>query len=397
MTASQPRAGTTRTAAGARDLRLDFFRGLGLLFIFLDHIPDNWVSYLTLANVVFCDAAEIFVFISGISAALVFGRIYEREGYVFAAAQALRRTWTLYVAHVFLFVIFTAQVSYAAQRWKNPLFAEEMNIAGFLDDPAVAIVKALTLQLQPMFMGILPLYIVLLIGLAVLLPVLCAAIDVVLVAGVGLWLAVQLLGFNLSAYPDGKWFHNPMAWQLLFLIGAAFGLKHHVRSSSSRLLRLPPFAVSAAFLGLCVAAKLIVTFAGRGAVVPEWFFDLVWQVSNKTNLGPLRLLCFLALAHVVVVAVPVDAGWLRSRLVVPIVRCGQHSLEIFCFGIFLSVAGHALLVEYGYGVVSEAAVSFGGCAILMAIAGYLAWSKGRERASRGAGGAPRTVPTGGEG
>ena len=182
MTSADLRAAATRPAGGGRDLRLDFFRGLGLLFIFLDHIPDNWVSYLTLANVVFCDAAEIFVFISGISAALVFGRLFEREGYVFAAAQALRRTWTLYVAHVFLFVIFTAQVSYAAQRWRNPLFAEEMNISGFLDDPGVAILKALTLQLQPMFMGILPLYIVLLVALAILLPLLRRAIDVLLTA-----------------------------------------------------------------------------------------------------------------------------------------------------------------------------------------------------------------------
>ena len=386
----------TRPASTGRDLRLDFFRGLGLLFIFLDHIPDNWVSYLTLANVVFCDAAEIFVFISGISAALVFGRLFLREGYVFAAAQALRRTWTLYVAHVFLFVIFTAQVSYAAQRWRNPLFAEEMNIAGFLDDPGVAILKALTLQLQPMFMGILPLYILLLTGLAVCLPVLCRKVDVLLIAGAVLWLAVQVFGFNLAAYPDGKWFHNPMAWQFLFVIGAGFGLTHHVQSSESRLLRLPPIALSAAFLASCVVAKLLVIFADRIAFVPEGFVDLVWRASHKTSLGPLRLLCFLALAHVAVAAVPVDARWLRSRWVVPIVRCGQHSLEIFCFGIFLSVAGHALLVEYGYGVVAEAMVSFGGCVILIAIAGFLAWSKSRERASRGAGGTPRQMPKGGE-
>ncbi len=397
MTSADLRAAATRPAGGGRDLRLDFFRGLGLLFIFLDHIPDNWVSYLTLANVVFCDAAEIFVFISGISAALVFGRLFEREGYVFAAAQALRRTWTLYVAHVFLFVIFTAQVSYAAQRWRNPLFAEEMNISGFLDDPGVAILKALTLQLQPMFMGILPLYIVLLIALAILLPLLRRAIDAVLIGSAALWLAVQVFGFNLPAYPDGKWFHNPMAWQFLFLIGAGFGLRHHVQGSSSRLLRLPPPTVSVAFLALCVAVKLLVTFADNLTVVPKGFVDLVWELSHKTDLGPLRLLCFLALAHVAVVAVPENAGWLRSRWVGPVVRCGQHSLEIFCIGIFLSVAGHALLVEYGYGVASEAMVSFGGCGVLMLIAGFLGWSKSRERAVRANGGPPRPAPTGGEG
>ena len=51
-----------------RDLRLDFFRGLALLFIFLDHIPDNVASWVTIPNYGFSDATEIFIFISGYSA-----------------------------------------------------------------------------------------------------------------------------------------------------------------------------------------------------------------------------------------------------------------------------------------------------------------------------------------
>jgi hypothetical protein len=133
-----------------RDLRLDFFRGLALLFIFLDHIPDNYVNYLTLGNFVFSDAAELFVFISGYTAALVFGGVLQRQGIAFA----------------------TAQVSYTAQRFKNPMFVDEMNIANFLQEPHIAVVKALTLALQPSFLNILPLYIVLLLMLAAILPLL---------------------------------------------------------------------------------------------------------------------------------------------------------------------------------------------------------------------------------
>jgi len=107
-----------------RDLRLDFFRGLGLLFIFIDHVPDNAFSYLTLANFVFCDAAEIFVFLSGYAAVLVFGRQIAPEGTLYASVQVLKRCWTLYVAHIFLFVVYTAQVSWTAQRFENPLFVE---------------------------------------------------------------------------------------------------------------------------------------------------------------------------------------------------------------------------------------------------------------------------------
>ena len=140
-----------------RDLRLDFFRGLGLLFIFVDHIPNNAFSYLTLANFVFCDAAEIFVFLSGYAAALVFGREAGREGNAYAMAQVLKRCWTLYVAHIFLFVLYTAQVAWTAQRFQNAMFTEEMQVAAFLDEPHVAIVEALLLRHQPLFMNILPL------------------------------------------------------------------------------------------------------------------------------------------------------------------------------------------------------------------------------------------------
>ena len=42
-----------------RDLRLDLFRGLALWFIFLDHMPDNIVSWITVRNYGFSDATEI--------------------------------------------------------------------------------------------------------------------------------------------------------------------------------------------------------------------------------------------------------------------------------------------------------------------------------------------------
>src|SRR6266481_4553339 len=101
-----------KATSGPRDLRLDFFRGLALFFIFIDHIPENSLSYFTLPSIGFSDAAEVFIFISGYTAALVYDRTLQRQGWLFATAQVYRRVWQLYVAHIFLFVIFTAEVSY---------------------------------------------------------------------------------------------------------------------------------------------------------------------------------------------------------------------------------------------------------------------------------------------
>src|SRR5262252_3537639 len=94
-----------------RDLRLDFFRGLALIFIFVDHIPENVLSYFTLQAFQFYDAAEVFIFISGYTAALVYSRALILQGPFYATAQILRRAWQLYVAHIFLFMIFIAEVS----------------------------------------------------------------------------------------------------------------------------------------------------------------------------------------------------------------------------------------------------------------------------------------------
>src|SRR4029077_3276799 len=113
---------------GERELRLDLFRGLALWLIFIDHLPPNILTWFTIRNYGFSDATEIFIFISGYTAAFVYGRAMVESGVVVATARILRRVWQIYVAHVFLFTIFLAEISYVATSFENPLYAEEMGI-----------------------------------------------------------------------------------------------------------------------------------------------------------------------------------------------------------------------------------------------------------------------------
>src|SRR5438477_11454274 len=115
-------------APSERDLRLDLFRGIALWLIFLDHIPSNIVNWVTIRNYGFSDAAEIFVFISGYTAAFVYGRAMRERGAVVASARILKRAWQVYVAHVFLFVVYMAEIAYVYESFENPLYAEETNI-----------------------------------------------------------------------------------------------------------------------------------------------------------------------------------------------------------------------------------------------------------------------------
>src|SRR3954464_12922214 len=113
---------------GERELRLDLFRGLALWLIFVDHLPANVLTWFTLRNYGFSDATEIFIFISGYTAAFVYGRAMDERGFVVASARILKRAWQIYVAHIFLFTIFLAEVSYVATRFHHLLYAEEMHI-----------------------------------------------------------------------------------------------------------------------------------------------------------------------------------------------------------------------------------------------------------------------------
>src|ERR1700752_4572753 len=210
----------TLPAVSERELRLDLFRGLALWLIFLDHLPNNIVAWLTIRNYGFSDATEIFIFISGYTAAFVYGRAMLQSGFVIASARILRRVCQIYVAHVFLFTIFLAEISYVATSFENPLYSEEMGIMDFLKQPDVTIVQALLLRFRPVNMDVLPLYIVLMLALPLILVLMRWRADLTLALSVLLYAATWQFDLYFSSYPNGVWMFNPLAWQLLFVFGA---------------------------------------------------------------------------------------------------------------------------------------------------------------------------------
>jgi hypothetical protein len=379
---SETAAAAAPVAERKRDLRLDLFRGIGLILIFIDHVPDNPISDYTLISIAFCDATELFVFISGYTAGLVFGGLAGRAGTPFAVAQVLRRCWTLYIAHIFLFVIFTAQVAWAVERLANPMFADEMNVSGFLREPHIAVLQALLLMFQPTYMNILPLYILLMFGLAISLPALRRWRLALMLAAVGPYAAVQIFDLNLPTYPyseGGRWFFNPFAWQLLFNIGAVLGVLFEVEK---RDWAPPSWLLPAAKITL--VACIVLRIAINAGWLPAEVAEAVWAVADKTDLGPLRLVNFAALAIVAVALVPrglAGALWLRPLIVV-----GQNGLNVFCFGIFLTVIGYALVGEMNPAFAPHMVVTVGGTLAQIAVAYYLEWLKGRGRAAAAQGG-----------
>jgi hypothetical protein len=373
-----------QAAGGERDLRLDLFRGVALWLIFLDHIPENIVSWITIRNYGFSDATEIFIFISGYTAAFVYGRAMRQRGFVLASARILRRAWQIYVAHIFLFTIFMAEIAYVAATFENPLYAEEMKILDFLKQPDITIFQALLLKFKPVNMDVLPLYIVLLLLFPPALFLLLRRPNVALTASAMLYAAAWKFDFNLPAYPAGVWFFNPFAWQLLFVFGAWCALGGAEKLGG--VLRSPIIvALAIAYLLFAFFITLTWHIESLDRFVPGWLAEWMYPI-DKTNLDVLRFAHFLALAAVTVRFIPAHWSGLKSPLLQPAIRCGQHSLEIFCLGVFLAFAGEFIIAESSGGPLTQAAVSVLGILIMIATANLISWYKsieGRSPVSRG--------------
>jgi hypothetical protein len=375
-----------------RDLRLDLFRGIALWLIFLDHIPSNVVSWITIRNYGFSDATEIFVFISGYTAAFVYGRAMTISGFIVAAARVLKRAWQIYVAHVFLFAIYLAEIAYVSHSFDNPLYSEEMGVLGFLNNPDVTIIQALLLKFKPVNMDVLPLYIVLLLWFAPILWLLLRSPSLGLIVSASIYAMSWTFGWNIAAWPKGVWVFNPFAWQLLFVFGAWCAL-----GGAQRIARFvsSPVTVALAAVYLVFAFSIAMTwyFPVLSPYVPKFIKEAIYPI-DKTNLDVLRILHFFALATITVYFVPRDLPALKSVWARPAILCGQHSLGIFCLGVFLSFAGHFVFTEVSNRVFMHVVVSAAGIAIMIAAAALIAWYRRIERHGTGSGPRPPAIKPG---
>jgi hypothetical protein len=353
-----------------RDLRLDLFRGVGLWMIFLDHIPHDVVSWLTLRNYGFSDAAEFFVFISGYLAGFIYGPII-KAGYFLSALKRLwKRAMEMYVAHIMLFLIFTAQIARTVRRFDNPLYEDEFNVHNFLLHPDILIGQALTLRYKPVNLDVLPLYITLIATAPFMLWAMVRRPNLTLLASVVLYIFARIFDWNFASYPPGStWYFNPFAWQMLFIFAAWCGT-----GGASRIWPIVQsrLALIAAMIWILFAFLIVMTWhiAALDALVPKWMIKIIYPI-DKTDLDMFRFTHFLALALIVSRYVPHDWAPLKFKWLRPAIMCGRHSLPIFCFGVFLSFAAHWVLMQYTRGVWEQLVVSAAGILTMIGIAWVL--------------------------
>jgi hypothetical protein len=365
-------------AQNARDPRLALFLGLANWFIFLDHIPHNMVSWITLRNYGFSGAADVFIFISGYSAASVYANIMLERGVVVGATRVLRRAWQLYAAYVVLFAIYVVAIGDVAVRYAAPDIIYEFKVAGLVEEPVRTVAHGLLLQSKALNLDVLQLYVLLMACFPLVLWTMLRQPGLAMARSFALYLAARQFEWNLPSFPEGSWYFNPFCWQLLFVLGAWCAL------GGARwrpgILKSPILL----YVGIAyLVFALVMTMAGRfpefGKMLPGWLFD-AFNPNDKVNLAPYRVLHFMAVALLVTRFMPSDWRGLRWPIFKPLILCGQQSLSIFCAGVFLSFAGHFFLLTSSGSLAEQIFVSVSGIAIMTLVASYISWSKRQDHA-----------------
>ncbi|WFU72028.1 OpgC domain-containing protein [Bradyrhizobium sp. CB2312] len=353
-----------------RDLRLDLFRGIGLWMIFLDHIPHDVVAWLTLRNYGFSDAAEFFVFISGYLVGWIYGPIVAGGWFLAAVKRLWRRAAEMYVAHIMLFLLFTAQIARTARRFDNPMYEHEFNVFNFLAHPDELIGQAIVLKYKPVNLDVLPLYITLVFASPFIVWCLVRRPTLTLAASVVLYLLSRWFDWNVASYPPGTtWYFNPFCWQLMFVFAAWCGIGQIERIATLVWSRAA-MALAAAWLVFAFLIVMTWHIPALEALIPKWMIKLIYPI-DKTDLDMLRFTHFLALAIWVTHFVPRKWRALHAPGLRPVILCGQHSLPIFCLGVFLSFSAHWILTQYTKGVWEQLAVSVVGIVIMIGAAWLL--------------------------
>ncbi|NKC30888.1 succinyl transferase OpgC [Roseomonas sp. BU-1] len=356
-----------------RDLRLDVLRGWLQVSIFIAHAFGAIYFWGIHASWGVSDSSEQFVLLSGLALGSVFTLKRVRDGFGAALRDLGGRIRRLYLTHLVVFVLFAAMVFWAQMAVPLPGVVEATGWGWLVREPWLAIPGTLSLLYQPAFMDILPLFVLCMVLLAPFLWLLERLGDWALLAPFGLYGAAQILGLMPHGLGGRELGFDPLAWQVLFLLGAWLGRRALL--GASPLPRHPALFATAL---LVLLAGLWVKLGHYGWMVPAP--ALLDEFSQKPSLGPLRLVHALALAWLVAVLVPREAPWMHGALPRALAVIGRHSLHVFCLGLFLSwgVAMALSLHPAGAWWLELALIPLGAAAL----AGFAATLERRRQPSR---------------
>jgi len=361
-----------------RDTRLDVFRALALLSIFVNHVPGTIYENATHKNFGFSDSAEAFVLISGVAIGLAYGGKFIPGVRLLMSLKAARRAGVLYITQIMTSLATIGIFVLGASLLAHPGLLAQVNIEPLIDDPARGLLGLLTFGHQLGYNNILSMYAAVLLLLPALLWLSTVSLRLTVAVSGTLWLLAGLYQVAPPNYPTpGSWFLNPLSWQFLFTIGVVGML--HVRRGG-RFVAQPV---------LVAAAALYLVLAFAWVRVPLWGVDTslglpaVLTGFDKTYLSLPRLLHVLALGYLIVV-VPGLSELARTKESNPLASLGRHSLPVFVAGTLLAMVGQVVKLSRPESLLLDTLLIGTGIALQFALAFYLDWYKSLQRSAASA-------------
>src|SRR5215210_7055997 len=356
---------------------IDFWRGFALLTIFINHVPGNAFERFTYSKYSLSDAAELFVFLAGWAIALA---THGRDGPEPAGQVLIRlaaRTVEVYRAQLVITAVALAMIAAAGIYFDNPLILEWHNAGPVFADPVPTTIGWVLLTHQLGYFNILPLY----VALLALSPVfvLLARVSRWVALGLSLSLYATCLSFsiNLPTWPvEGSWFFNPLAWQLLLVLG--FLSAELVRDSEvfrTWMRHLRPLGVVGVAIGIVVA---VWDLKPDPLAVPE---PRLLFVLDKSNLSPGRLLHFLAVVLAFQSIFPVIAR-LAPWLAQSCSALGRNSLAVFSMGSIASLGAQLVRFAFPHSFILDLALISSGFLLLVFTAWFVEWRSRPLRSSQ---------------
>lgn len=362
-----------------RSHKIDFFRGLALIIIFIDHVYDNRLGGYTLRGYGIADAGEIFFFCSGFVAALVYGKALERAGFAAAQARATRRAVLIYMFHVAAFVVLVGATLLLKNFESVETVVRARQLYPVIYDDITTGLGIVSFQYQPFLFTILPAYVVLSLATPAFASLQRQSPWLLLGVSLAIYLLVQVepsVNFSQGAH-DAPWVFNPFAYQLVFVIGMVCGGLY-----GAGRLHIPlrtDFAIAAVLvLAVVFVFHNFIPFLQKHfQLFSDYAYPRGLPWTGKVNEEPLRIAHFLVLSYVVLFAIergrsafPAAAAILK-RLAHPVARCGRHSIYIFALGLVLSYLGGYVIAGFGNGAKVWIPVNAAGIALLLGAAAWI--------------------------
>jgi hypothetical protein len=295
------------------------------------------------------------------------------------ATRIFRRLWQLYAAYVVLFVIYVDLIGYVATQTAAPEIIAEFNVTGFIDHPIRTLINGLLLRAKPLNLDVLQLFIALMACLPVILFGMLRWPRATVTGSVVLYLAAGVFDWNLSSFPEGRWYFNPFSWQLLFVLGTWFALGG---AEQIRLIRsMQKLSALRILASLYLLFALVITSTARLPELAQIIPDSVLTTflpGKRETLAPFRVLHLLSMAFLFTLLVPGCWRGLRWPILQPAVKSGEEWLAVFCAGVFLSFAAHFVLITGPNSLAMQVLVSVVGIFAMTGVALYVSWSKRQD-------------------